>query len=40
LAPVPPDGFGATNANQTGQRGAPNLRPDENVFNIQATMWW
>jgi hypothetical protein len=37
---VPPTGFGALSANQTGMRGAPTTRPDENVFKIEATMWW
>ncbi|HEY2407461.1 MAG TPA: hypothetical protein VGI10_15730 [Polyangiaceae bacterium] len=39
-APVPPDGFGAVQQNQTGMRGSATTRPDENVFNITATMWW
>jgi len=39
-APVPPDGFGASWASQTGQRGAPTTRPDVNVFKVEATMWW
>ncbi len=39
-SPVPPDGFGASYATQTGQRGAPTTRPDLNVFKIEATMWW
>lgn len=41
-----PDGFGATQL-ETGNRGAPitggnpnNPRPDENVFKIEASMWW
>jgi len=39
-SPVPPTGFGATYLTQTGMRGAPTTRPDENVFKIEATMWW
>ena len=39
-SPVPPDGFGASYVQQTGQRGAPTTRPDVNVFKIEATMWW
>jgi hypothetical protein len=39
-SPVPPTGFGALNETQTGMRGAPTTRPDENVFKVEATMWW
>lgn len=40
-SPVPYDGFGATTAKQDAQTRAPNVtRPDENVFKIEATMWW
>jgi hypothetical protein len=40
-SPVPPDGFGATyQALTTPVRAAPTTRPDENVFKIEATMWW
>jgi hypothetical protein len=40
-AATPPDGFGINSDNQSvTNRGAPSLRPDENVFNIQATFWW
>jgi hypothetical protein len=39
-SPVPPDGFGANYGAQAGQRGAPSTRPDENVFKVEATMWW
>ena len=39
-SPVPPDGFGAGFPAQTVQRGAPTVRPDVNVFKIEATMWW
>lgn len=40
-SPVPYDGFGATTAKQDAQNRAPNVtRPDENVFKIEATMWW
>jgi hypothetical protein len=40
-SPVPPDGFGATyQAFSTPMRAAPTTRPDENVFKIEATMWW
>lgn len=38
---VTPDGFGATTDNQpTGNRGGSTLRPDVNVFKIEASMWW
>ena len=40
-AATPPDGFGINSDNQSvTNRGAPSQRPDENVFNIQATFWW
>ncbi len=40
-APPLPDGFGATSLNQdAGNRGAPSVVPDNNVFSITATMWW
>jgi len=39
-SPVPPDGFGANIAQQTNMRGAPTTTPDENVFKVEATMWW
>ena len=40
-SPVPYDGFGATTAKQDSGNRAPNVtRPDENVFKIEATMWW
>ena len=40
-SPVPPDGFGSTwQAFTSPQRAAPTTRPDENVFKIEATMWW
>ena len=40
-AAVLPEGFGATAGNQAaGNRGAPTTVPDENVFTIQASMWW
>ncbi|MEO8900806.1 MAG: hypothetical protein ABI488_04100 [Polyangiaceae bacterium] len=37
---VPPDGYGSAWPANAGQRGAPNSRPDVNVFKIEATMWW
>jgi hypothetical protein len=38
---VTPDGFGATTDNQApGNRGGTTLRPDVNVFKIEASMWW
>jgi hypothetical protein len=42
---VAPDGFGSTTQGQSGQvRGMPytgaHLRPDVNVFAIEASMWW
>jgi len=40
-APPPPEGFGSTSGNQApNMRGAPTTVPDENVFTVQATMWW
>ena len=42
-APVSPTGFGATipaSAAVTNLRYAPTTLPDENVFKIEATMWW
>jgi hypothetical protein len=40
-AATPPDGFGINSDNQTvTNRGAPSLRPDVNVFKIEATFWW
>jgi hypothetical protein len=40
-SPVPPDGFGSTwQAFSSPARAAPTTRPDENVFKIEATMWW
>ncbi len=39
-SPVPPDGFGSAWPANPGQRGARTTRPDENVFKIEATMWW
>lgn len=40
-APVLPDGFGATSGGQDpNTRGAPLTLPDENVFTIQARIWW
>jgi hypothetical protein len=40
-SPVPYDGFGATTAKQDSGNRAINVpRPDENVFKVEATMWW
>jgi hypothetical protein len=39
-SPVPPNGFGSTYQSLTNQRAAPTTVPDENVFKIEATMWW
>jgi hypothetical protein len=40
-AATPPDGFGINSDNQTvTNRSAPSLRPDVNVFKIEATFWW
>jgi hypothetical protein len=38
---VPYDGFGSSTAKQdAGNRATGVVRPDENVFKIEATMWW
>jgi hypothetical protein len=38
---VPYDGFGSTTGKQdAGTRQTGVTRPDENVFKIEATMWW
>ncbi|RYZ06672.1 MAG: hypothetical protein EOO73_15350 [Myxococcales bacterium] len=40
-AATPPDGFGINSENQdVDLRSAPTLRPDVNVFKIEATFWW
>jgi hypothetical protein len=40
-AAVPPDGFGINSEVQdVNLRSAPTLRPDVNVFKIEATFWW
>jgi hypothetical protein len=40
-AATPPDGFGITSENQDNTlRSAPTLRPDVNVFKVEATFWW
>jgi hypothetical protein len=40
-AATPPDGFGINSEVQdTDLRSAPTLRPDVNVFKIEATFWW
>jgi len=42
-SPSPPSsaGFGQHSNGQTpGNRGAPNLLPDENVIKLSASMWW
>jgi hypothetical protein len=40
-SPVPYDGFGSTTGKQdAGTRQTGVTRPDENVFKIEATMWW
>lgn len=40
-SPVPYDGFGATTAKQDTTNRATNVpRPDEDVFKVEATMWW
>jgi hypothetical protein len=39
-SPVPTDGFGTGYPSVAGRRGAPTTRPDENVFKVEATMWW
>jgi hypothetical protein len=38
---VPYDGFGSSTAKQdAGNRATGVVRPDENVFKVEATMWW
>jgi hypothetical protein len=38
---VPYDGFGSSSGKQDSQTRATGVaRPDENVFKIEATMWW
>jgi hypothetical protein len=40
-AAVPPDGFGINSEVQNADlRSAPTLRPDRDVFKIEATFWW
>ena len=40
-AGTPPDGFGINSEVQDANlRSAPTLRPDLNVFKIEATFWW
>lgn len=40
-AATPPDGFGINSEVQDADlRSAPTLRPDVNVFKIEATFWW
>jgi hypothetical protein len=40
-AATPPDGFGINSENQdVTLRSAPSLRPDVNVFKIEAIFWW
>jgi hypothetical protein len=40
-AATPPDGFGINSELQDANlRSAPTLRPDLNVFKIEATFWW
>ncbi len=40
-SPVPYDGFGTTTGKQLPNTRATGVtRPDENVFKIEATMWW
>jgi hypothetical protein len=40
-SPVPYDGFGSTTAKQdTATRASGVVRPDENVFKVEATMGW
>jgi hypothetical protein len=40
-AATPPDGWGINSDNQlVTNRSAPSLRPDVNVFKIEATFWW
>ncbi len=37
---VPYDGFGTNTIDQDGKRATGVTRPDENVFKVEATMWW
>jgi hypothetical protein len=38
---TPPDGFGINSEVQdTDLRSAPTLRPDADVFKVEATFWW
>jgi hypothetical protein len=40
-SPVPYDGFGTSTGKQDAQTRATGVqRPDENVFKVEATMWW
>ena len=40
-SPVPYDGYGTSTAKQRDKTRATGVqRPDENVFKIEATMWW
>jgi hypothetical protein len=40
-AAMPPDGFGINSEVQDSDlRSAPTLRPDVNVFKVEATFWW
>jgi hypothetical protein len=40
-SPVPYEGFGsATDKQDAGNRASGVRRPDENVFKVEATMWW
>ncbi len=40
-AATPPDGFGINSENQpVTNRSAPTLRPDVNIFKVEATFWW
>lgn len=40
-AATPPDGFGIhSEVQDSDRRSAPTLRPDLNVFKIEATFWW
>jgi hypothetical protein len=40
-AATPPDGFGINSEVQDADlRSAPTLRPDVNVFKVEATFWW
>jgi hypothetical protein len=39
--PRPPYGFGSHAVSQdAGNRGSPQLLPDENVIKLEASMWW